>query len=90
MSPLLSQDHRFQYVPAANTDISLRIASEWERRGQLHPDRDPRVQRNRLRAQGFDLVMEARDAEMRRILNRLEAGQPKVGDIQALRNYMEL
>ncbi len=90
MSPLLNQDQRFNYIPAASTDIGVRFATTWEDLGQLPPDQDPRVQRNRLRAQGFDKAMEERDAQMRRILDRVEAGAAQPGDLLAIRNYMGL
>ena len=90
MSPLLNQDQRFKYIPAANTDVGSRFAAAWEDLGQLPPDHDPRVHRNRLRAQGFDRAMEERDAQMRRILDRVEAGAAQPGDLLAIRNYMGL
>jgi hypothetical protein len=90
MSPLLDQDKRFYYKDSANTDIGARFAAAWDDLGQLPPDHDPRVQRNRLRAQGFDLAMEERDAQMRRILDRVEAGAAQPGDLLAIRNYMGL
>jgi len=90
MSPLLDQDKRFHYRDSASTDVGARFAAAWEDLGQLPPDHDPRVQRNRLRAQGFDRAMEERDAQMRRILDRVEAGAAQPGDLLAIRNYMGL
>ena len=44
----MSED--FVWVPAAATDISRRIRKEWERLGQLPPDKDPKVLENRRKA----------------------------------------
>ena len=90
MSNLLSQDPYRPYINAAKTDVGATFQREWDRLGQPHPDFDSRVYRNRLRAQGFDSAMEARDAEMRRILDRVEAGVAQPGDMLAIRNYMGL
>lgn len=90
MSTLLTQDPYKHYINAASTDVAATIAREWERLGQCPPDLDPRVQRNRMRAQGFDSAMEQRDAEMRRILDRAEMGAAQPGDMLAIRNYLGL
>lgn len=90
MSRLLQQDPYIPYVNAVSTDVGVTIARELERLGQLPPDLDPRVQRNRLRARGFDSAMEQRDAEMRRILDRAESGTAQPGDLIAIRNYLGL
>ena len=90
MSELLSQDPYRPYKPSFSTDVGATIAREWERLGQNPPDLDMRVHRHRLRAQGFDSAMEARDAEMRRILDRVQAGAAQPGDILAIRNHVGL
>lgn len=90
MSTLLSQDPHRPYTPSFSTDVGVTIAREWERLGQNPPDLDTGIHRNRLRARGFDSAMEARDAEMRRILNRVEQGAAQPGDLLAIRNYMGL
>jgi hypothetical protein len=40
----------FVWIPAAATDVGKRIRKEWERLGQLPPDKDPRVLENRRKA----------------------------------------
>lgn len=90
MPTLLSQDPYKPYINSANTDVGATIAREWERLGQNPPDLDTRVQRNRLRAQGFDSAMEQRDAEMRRVLDRVQQGAAQPGDLIAIRNHMGL
>lgn len=90
MPTLLSQDPYKHYINSANTDVGATIAREWERLGQNPPDLDTCVQRNRLRAQGFDSAMENREAEMRRILDRVQQGAAQPGDFIAIRNYMGL
>lgn len=90
MSRLTQQDPHFIYVPAASTDVEVLFVREWERLGHNPPNLDPKVQRNRLRAQGFDSLMEHRDAAMRRILDRVESGLTQPGDVVAIRNYVGL
>lgn len=90
MPTLLSQNPYRPYINAVSTDVGTTIQNEWDRLGQPHPDLDMRVYRNRRRAQGFDSAIEARDAEMRRILDRVEFGAAQPGDMLAIRNYMGL
>ena len=90
MLTLTTQDPYKRYTNAASTDVAATIAREWERLGQNPPDLDTSVHRNRLRARGFDSAMEQRDAEMRRILDRVEQGAAQPGDLLAIRNYMGL
>jgi hypothetical protein len=40
----------FVYIPSAKTNVGKRIREEWERLGQLAPDKDPRVLENRRKA----------------------------------------
>lgn len=90
MPTLLSQDPYKPYTPSFDTEIRWAIERERVRLGQSHPNLDERVQRNRLRAKGFDSAMEQRDAEMRRILDRVEAGEAQPDDILEIRSYMGL
>jgi len=90
MPTLLSQNPYRPYINAVSTDVGTTIQREWDRLGQPHPNLDMRVYRNRRRARGFDAAMEQRDAEMRRILDRVEFGAAQPGDMLAIRNYMGL
>jgi len=87
---LTSQDPYKRYTNAVSTDVAATISREWERLGQNPPNLDTRVHRNRLRAHGFDSAMEQRDAEMRRILDRVERGAAQPGDMLAIRSYVGL